>query len=274
MSSTEQHTGIIPFYPERVICLTEEYTEILCLLGEEARIAGISAYTVRPEGIRNSKPIACDFTGIHLDLIRSLKPDLILGFSDVQHEIARQLIKEGFNVFISNQRSIREILMLVRQTGALVGKQAEAEQLANELFSRMQKVQADSQHAPRKPKVYFEEWYGPLISGIGWVSELIRIAGGDEVFAHLSLSSSAKGRVVKPEEVVQAAPDIILVSWCGKRYIPSKLLNRPGWDQIPAVKHHQVFEIDPAIILQPGPAALTDGLDAIRNIISSWQAAQ
>ncbi|MBK9291117.1 MAG: cobalamin-binding protein [Bacteroidetes bacterium] len=257
-------------YPRKILCLTEEYTEILCLLGQEHRIAGISAYTVRPEGIRLRKPVVCDFTGVNMDLVRSLQPDLILGFSDVQHEVARQLIKEGFNVFISNQRSVSEILSLVCQTGALVGMQAEAETLARRLEDSVQRVKSASELLPRKPRVYFEEWYGPLISGIRWVSELIAFAGGEDCFAHLSASAAAKGRVVQPEEVVAAAPDIILVSWCGKRFIPSKLYNRPGWEEIPAVAIKQVFEIDPAIILQPGPAALTDGLQAIASIITAW----
>lgn len=257
-------------YPKRIVCLTEEYTEILCLLGEEQRIAGISAYTVRPEGIKRRKPVVCDFTGVNMDLIKSLKPDLILGFSDVQHEVARQLIKEGFNVFVSNQRSVEEVLMLIRQTGALVGRQGAAEDLAIGLQDRLNIINQSGMSLPKRPRVYFEEWYGPLISGIRWVSELIGIAGGDDCFSELSFSPSAKGRMVQPEAVVEAAPDIILVSWCGKRFIPSKIYSRPGWESIPAIANCQVFEIDPAIILQPGPAALTDGLDTISGIIKRW----
>ncbi len=257
-------------YPKRIICLTEEYTEILCLLGEEQRIAGISAHTVRPEGIRSRKPVVCDFTGVNMDLIKSIEPDLILGFSDVQHEVARQLIKEGFNVFISNQRSVEEVLMLIRLTGALVGRQTAAEELAVKLMNRLNEVGRSAKQLPKRPKVYFEEWYGPLISGIRWVSELIDIAGGDDCFSELSLSPSAKGRMVQPEAVVAAAPDIILVSWCGKRFIPSKVYSRPGWESIPAIANRQVFEMDPEIILQPGPAALTDGIDTITRIIKRW----
>lgn len=258
------------YYPERIVCLTEEYAEILCLLGEEERIAGISAYTVRPEGLNQRKPVVSDFTGVNMELIQSIQPDLILGFSDVQHEVARQLIKAGYSVFISNQRSVDEILMLIRQVGSLIGKQTQAEMLAAHYTSRLREVEAATRLLPRRPKVYFEEWYDPLISGIRWISELINIAGGDDCFAQLALSASAKGRVVQPEMVVDAAPDLVLVSWCGKRFIPSKLFSRPQWDLIPAVSNNQVYEIDPVIILQPGPAALTDGLQAISEIIQRW----
>jgi iron complex transport system substrate-binding protein len=262
-------------YPQRIICLTEEFTEILYLLGEEDRIAGISVYTMRPERARTDKPMVCDFTGVNMEKIKKIKPDLILGFSDVQAEAAKQLIKAGYNVMIFNQRSISDILQTILLTGSLVGKADEAGQMAYSLTKKLEAVKEKAVKLPRQPLVYFEEWYAPLISGIRWVSELIEIAGGKDCFAELSLNPDAKSRMIENQaEVIVRNPDIIMASWCGKRFIPKKIYDRPGWIGINAIRDQEVHEIDASIILQPGPAALTDGLDALCEIISNWNAKQ
>ncbi len=262
-------------FPRRIICLTEEFTEILYALGEEDRIAGISVYTVRPEKARAEKPMVCDFTGVNMEKIKKIEPDLILGFSDVQAEAARQLIKAGYNVMIFNQRSISEILQTILLTGSLVGKADEAGQMAFALTKKLEAVKENAARLPLHPLVYFEEWYAPLISGIRWVSELIEIAGGKDCFAELALNPDAKGRMIENQaEVIVRNPDIIMASWCGKRFIPKKIYERPGWKGINALRDEEVHEIDSSIILQPGPAALTDGLDALFEIISNWNAKQ
>ncbi len=258
-------------YPERIVCLTEEFTEILYLLGESDRIAGISVYTQRPEQARNEKPMVCDFTGVNMEKIGQIEPDLILGFSDVQAEVAKQLIKAGYNVMVFNQRSIADILQVILLTGSLVGKADQANELVIKLKRRINDIAERGQNLPRRPMVYFEEWYSPLITGIRWVSELIEIAGGKDCFEELSTSASAKGRMIANEaEVIVRNPDIIMASWCGKRFIPSKMYKRSGWNGINAIRDEEVHEIDPAIILQPGPAALTAGLDELHRIISEW----
>jgi iron complex transport system substrate-binding protein len=262
-------------YPQRIICLTEEFTEILYALGEQDRIAGISVYTVRPEMARTEKPLVCDFTGVNMEKIKKIEPDLILGFSDVQAEAAKQLIKASYNVMIFNQRSISEILQSILITGSLVGKADEAGQMAFALTKKFEVIKEKAAKLTQKPLVYFEEWYAPLISGIRWVSELIEIAGGKDCFAELALNPDAKGRMIENQaEVIARNPDIILASWCGKRFIPKKIYERPGWKGINAIRDAEVHEIDSSIILQPGPAALTDGLDALHEIISNWNAKQ
>lgn len=266
------HEPIHNDYPKRIICLTEETAEWFYLLGEQHRIAGISVYTVRPEQAVAEKPKVCDFTGVNLEKIRAINPDLILGFSDVQAEVAKQLIKEGFNVFITNQRSVSEILDTMLLTAGLVGKTEVAEIMLQQFREKLSIMATKSSQSLKKPVVYFEEWYSPLISGIRWVSELIEVAGGVDCFAELSASASAKGRVIEDEtEVIRRNPDIIIASWCGKRFIPSKINSRKGWDSINALRSGDVYEIDSTLILQPGPAALTDGLDRLHEIISHWQ---
>ncbi|HSI22266.1 MAG TPA: cobalamin-binding protein [Methylophilaceae bacterium] len=261
-------------YPERIVCLTEETTETLYLLGEQDRIVGISGFTVRPPQARKEKPKISAFTSAKTEAILELKPDLVLGFSNLQGDIARDLIKAGVEVYIFNHRSVEGILRMVATLGALVGEPGRGEALARELAARVEIIRAATADMPRKPRVYFEEWDEPIISGIRWVSELTVIAGGEECFPELSSQSLAGKRIIDdPMEVVRRQPDIIIGSWCGKKFRPEQVAARSGWETIPAVQNGQVFEIKSPLILQPGPAALTDGLDALVGIIQAWQAA-
>jgi iron complex transport system substrate-binding protein len=258
-------------YPSRIICLTEEPTEVLYALGEERRIVGISGFTVRPPRARREKPRVSAFTSAKLDRILELKPDFVVGFSDIQADIAQALIKAGVEVWISNHRSVDGILGYVRRLGALVGVAERAEAYALELERRLEAVRARAASFTRRPRVYFEEWDEPLISGIRWVSELIGIAGGSDVFPERAACALAKDRILADAgEVVRRAPDIILGSWCGKRFRPNELAARPGWDAIPAVRNGELHEIKSPLILQPGPAALTDGLDALHEVMRRW----
>jgi iron complex transport system substrate-binding protein len=255
------------FPPARIVCLTEETVETLYLLGEEHRIVGVSGYAVRPARVRREKPRVSAFTTANLPKILALDPDLVLTFSDLQAPIAAELIRAGVAVHAFNQRDVAGILAMIRTVGALVGTGEKAEWLAQSYEARLAAVTSSSRSRPR-PRVYFEEWDDPLISGIGWVSELIEIAGGDDVFAGLRACKSATERIVTSEAVIAAAPDIVLASWCGKKVVRDKICSRPGWDSIPAVRNGRVIEIKSPLILQPGPAALTDGLDAIVDAIS------
>ena len=252
------------FPPERIVCLTEETVESLYLLGEEARIVGVTGYAVRPPRVRREKPRVGAFTSADIAKIRALDPDLVLTFSDLQAEIAAELIRAGITVHAFNQRDVAGILAMIRTLGALVGCPQRAARLAAHLEDRMRAVSAPP--APR-PRVYFEEWDEPMITGIGWVSELIEAAGGQDCFAHLRHEQAAKDRIIDPQEVVEAAPDVILASWCGKKVRPEKIAARPGWATIPAVRAGRIHEIKSPLILQPGPAALTDGFDALRTIL-------
>jgi iron complex transport system substrate-binding protein len=262
-------------YPERIVCLTEETTETLYLLGEQDRIVGISGFTVRPPQARLEKPKTSAFTSARIDAILDLKPDLVLGFSNLQGDIARDLIKAGVEVYVFNHRSVSGILRMIATLGALVGEPAKGEALAKELAARVEAVRAASARLEKRPRVYFEEWDEPMISGIRWVSELIAIAGGEDCFAELGAESLAGNRIIHDaQEVVRRRPDIIIGSWCGKKFQPAQVKARTGWETIPAVSNDQVFEIKSPLILQPGPAALTDGLDAISAIVSSWVAVQ
>jgi len=261
-------------YPERIVCLTEETTETLYLLGEQDRIVGISGFTVRPPQARKEKPKISAFTSAKIEAILDLKPDLVLGFSNLQGDIARDLIQAGVEVYVFNQRSVDGILRMIATLGALIGEPGKGEALAYELAVRIETVRAAAADMPRKPRVYFEEWDEPMISGIRWVSELTVIAGGVECFPELTTQSLAGNRIIAdPMEVVRRQPDIIIGSWCGKKFRPEQVAARPGWETIPAVRNSQVFEIKSPLILQPGPAALTDGLDALASIIRAWQAA-
>ena len=255
------------FPPQRIVCLTEETTETLYLLGEEARIVGISGYTVRPPRARKEKPRVSAFISADVAKITALEPDLVLAFSDMQAEIVAELIRKGIAVHCFNQRSIAEILDMIRTLGALIGAPAKADALANEYERNLERVAARTARLPSRPKVYFEEWDAPMISAIAWVSELIAIAGGVDVFADRSRGKSAKERFVTAEEVIAAAPDIIIGSWCGKKFNADRVRVRPGFDAIPAVKNSRLHEIKSALILQPGPAALTDGLAALEALI-------
>lgn len=250
------------FPPDRVVCLTEETVETLYLLGEQDRIVGVSGYAVRPPQVRREKPRVSAFTSADIPKILALDPDLVLTFSDLQAPIAADLIRAGVAVHAFNQRDVAGILAMIRTLGALVGASAKAEALARRLDARLAAVAAEAVGRPRA-RVWFEEWDEPLISGIGWVSELIAVAGGLDVFPDLAHRQAARDRIVAPDAVVAAAPDVILASWCGKKVVPDRIRGRPGWDAIPAVRHGRVVEIKAPLILQPGPAALTDGLDAI-----------
>lgn len=256
------------FPPERIVCLTEETVETLYLLGEERRIVGISGYVVRPPRARREKPRVSAFTSADIPKILTLDPDLVLTFSDLQADIAAELIKCGVAVHAFNQRTVAEIFDMIRTLGALVGACERAERVACDLAAGLAAVQARAVQRPRRPKIYFEEWDDPMISGIAWVSELIAAAGGDDIFAALSRHKSAKHRIVTAEAVIARAPDIIIGSWCGKKFRPEKVAARPGFAALPAVRNGAVFEIKSPLILQPGPAALTDGLAAIEAIIA------
>ena len=254
--------------PQRIVCLTEEPTEVLYALGEERRIVGISGFTVRPARARREKPKVSAFTSAKLDEITRLEPDLVIGFSDIQADIASALIKRGIEVWISNHRSVEQILAYVLRLGAMVGAIERARQYEASLRTHLESVRAAAAALPRRPRVYFEEWDEPPITGIKWVCELVRIAGGEDVFPERAECSLAKDRILEDAgEVVRRAPELILGSWCGKRFRPEKVAARPGWDAIPAVRAGRVYEIKSPLILQPGPAALTDGLDAIHAAI-------
>lgn len=258
-------------YPERIVCLTEETTETLYLLGEERRIVGISGYTVRPPRARREKPRVSAFLSAKTDRILELKPDLVLGFSDLQADISKDLVKAGLNVVIFNQRSVQEILNMILVLSSLVGVSDKGLQLVKRLEGNISEIQKAAKSFPRKPRVYFEEWDEPMISGIRWVSELVGIAGGEDVFPELSFSHAASGRTIAdPAEVVKREPDVILGSWCGKKFKPERVASRPGWDAIPAVRDNELHEIKSSEILQPGPAALTDGVGRIHAILGVW----
>jgi iron complex transport system substrate-binding protein len=257
-------------YPHRIVCLTEETVETLYLLGEEHRIAGVSGYAVRPPRVRREKPRVSAFITADVPKILALNPDLILTFSDLQADIAAELIRQSVAVHAFNQRDVAGILDMIRTLGALVGAAPKADELAGTLEQRLAQARQRAARLPRRPRVYFEEWDEPMISGIRWVSELIGLAGGDDVFGTLALGKSAKERIVTAGQVVAARPDIIIGSWCGKKFVPKKVAARPGFDTIPAVRDGFLREIKSPLILQPGPAALTDGLDALEAMIAEW----
>ena len=257
------------FPPRRIVCLTEETVETLYLLGEQDRIVGVSGYAVRPPQVRREKPRVSAFISADIPKILALKPDLVLAFSDLQATIVAELARAGLAVHVFNQRDIAGILAMIRTVGALLDAAEAADQLAKQYEQRLAEVAAVLRPSP-KPRVYFEEWDDPLISGIGWVSELIEIAGGEDILPALRLQPSAKDRIISPDLVREAAPDVILASWCGKKVVPDRIRQRPGWRDIPAVRNSRIVEIKSPLILQPGPAALTDGLDAIVNAL--WPA--
>ena len=259
-------------YPTRIVCLTEETTETLYLLGEGHRVVGISGYTVRPPEARQ-KPKVSSFLHARFEKIAALNPDLILAFSDLQAEITNELVRRGYPVFTSNQRSVVEILQMIRVLGGMVGVSARAEALALELDAGLSRIRESAASLLRRPRVYFEEWDDPLISGIQWVEELVEIAGGEPVFPHLRCAKLAKDRIVTSEAVIAATPDVIIGSWCGKPVRKERIAARPGWDAIPAVRHGQIYEVKSTYILQPGPAALTDGIKALHRIFAGWSAA-
>ena len=258
------------FPPSRIVCLTEETVETLYLLGEDARIVGVSGYAVRPPQVRREKPRVSAFISADVPKILALKPDLVLTFSDLQADIVAELIRANIAVHAFNQRDVAGIFDMIRTLGALVGVPEKADTLAASLAARVDAVHEHSLRLLRHPRVYFEEWDEPMISGLGWVSELIEAAGGIEVFPQLAARKNAKDRIVSGDDVIAARPDIIIGSWCGKKFVPAKVAARPGFAQIPAVASGWLREIKSTLILQPGPAALTDGLDRLSAIISEW----
>ncbi len=258
------------FPPERIVCLTEETVETLYLLGEEHRIVGVSGYAVRPARVRKEKPRVSAFISADYEKILALEPDLVLAFSDLQADLVAELIRRNVAVHAFNQRDVAGILDMIRTVGALSAAQQKADALASSLKERLHMAQERANKLPRRPRVYFEEWDDPMISGIKWVSELIEIAGGIEVFPALADRKNAKDRIVSPRDVIAAAPDIIVGSWCGKKFVPAKVCARDGFDAIPAVRSGWLREIKSPLILQPGPAALTDGLDALEAMFSEW----
>ncbi|QDG52465.1 cobalamin-binding protein [Persicimonas caeni] len=254
-------------FPERIVCLVEEPTEILYELGEEDRIVGISAYTVRPERAKDEKPVVSAFIGGSVDKICALEPDLIIGFSDIQGELAKKLIEANQQVLIFNQRTIQDILDVIVSIGRIVGKEERAKELARGYIERLEAAKARTDAQAHRPPVYFEEWPDPQISAIRWVSQLVELAGGRDIFSEKSHGKGAKERYVDHAGVIEHAPEAIIASWCGKPVDCDSIRNREGYETVPAVQNDEIYELDPSIILQPGPAALTDGLDALEAII-------
>jgi iron complex transport system substrate-binding protein len=260
--------------PQRIVCLTEETTEWLYMLGEQARIVGISGYTVRPRRARDEKPKVSAFLSAKIDKILALKPDCVFGFSDLQADIAALLIRAGVQVTVFNQRSVDEIFSMLYQVAAIVGQAEQGLQRLQQMRAQLDAIQQTAAAFKRRPKVYFEEWDEPHISCIRWVSELIGIAGGDDCFPELAQMPMGKDRIIASyQTIVDRAPDIIIGSLCGKKFRPEKVAAREGWQDVPAVRNNQIFEIKSADILQPGPAALTDGVAQLHRIIQQWEAA-
>lgn len=259
------------FFPKRIVCLTEEPVETLYLLGEQDRIVGISGFTVRPPQARKEKPIVSAFIDANIDKIIALQPDLVIGFSDIQAGIAKELIAKGITVWINNYRTVEGIFNMVVQLGNLVGRSEMAINLVNQFKKEIENVSQSARRKENKPRVYFEEWFDPLISGICWVSELIELAGGIDIYKEKQNASLAKDRIIADNnEVVVRNPDIIIASWCGKKFKKEKLVSRENWHKINAVKNDFVFEIKSPVILQPGPAAVTQGIKEIAGIIDKW----
>jgi iron complex transport system substrate-binding protein len=258
------------FPANRIVCLTEETVETLYLLGEQDRIVGVSGYVVRPKEARRDKPRVSAFISADTEKIRALQPDLVLTFSDLQADIVADLIRHGLQVHAFNHRTIAGIFDMMRMVGAMAGAGGKAASLVAGMEARLDAAREESAKFARRPKVFFEEWDDPLISGIGWVSELVEIAGGIDIFPERAAQAGAKERIVSQADVIAAAPDIIIGSWCGKKFSPAKVRAREGFADVPAVRNDKLYEIKSPIILQPGPACLTDGLDALQKIIRAW----
>jgi len=254
-------------YPERIVCLTEETTETLYLLGQGERIVGVSGYTVRPLEARR-KPKVSAFINAKFDKIAALEPDLVLAFSDLQADLVAELVRRGMNVVAFNQRTVAEILRMIRMLGGLVGCQGEAEQLADRLSADLDRIRESAAMFPRRPRVFFEEWDAPLISGIRWVEELVEVAGGAPIFPELADAGLAKDRIVDPAEVARRDPQVIFASWCGKKMKKATIQSRPGWDTVSAVRDDRIYEIKSTYILQPGPASLTEGVRQLHAILA------
>jgi iron complex transport system substrate-binding protein len=270
MLSIETDSPLQMCYPSRIVCLTEETTETLYLLGEGDRVVGISGYTVRPPEARQ-KPKVSSFLHARYEKIEALKPDLILAFSDLQADITNDLVKRGYPVFTFNQRSVAEILQMIRVLAGIVGVPEKGAALAARFERELDAIRERAAAPPRRPKVFFEEWYDPLISGIRWTEELVSIAGGDPIFPELAHAGLAKDRIVTSEQVIARAPDVIIGSWCGKPVRKERIAARPGWQDVPAVRNGQIYEVKSTYILQPGPAALTEGVTQLADIIRRYQ---
>jgi len=257
--------------PRRIVCLTEEPTETLHVRGGQARRLVSGAFPVRPPQARREKPKVSAFTSAKVGEILKLKPDLAIGFSDIQADIAAELIRNGVEVWIANHRSVAGILDYIRRLGALVGVAARAQAYADELQRGLDAIAAQAALLPQRPRVYVEEWDEPIITGIQWGAELVEITGGIDVFPELSREPLAKARILADGgPVIERNPDIIIGSWCGKKFRPERVAARPGWEAINAVRDGELHEIKSPLILQPGPAALTDGVQAIAAIIQRW----
>lgn len=273
--STRFDAAFKPSLPTRVVCLTEETTETLYLLGADDLIVGISGFTVRPKEARKTKPKVSTYLDANIDQILDLKPDVVLAWSDLQADICAALMRSGVDVIGFNHRSVEGILSMMLRLGALVGKIDAAEMLVMNIQEQLTDVQQRAREYAVRPRIYFEEWYDPLISGICWVSELIELCGGEDIFAENRVYPDAKRRIIADAaEVIRRKPDIIVASWCGKMFKPERLISREGWSEIPAVRNNALFEIPSPIILQPGPAALTDGVERLCGIIDFWQRQQ
>jgi iron complex transport system substrate-binding protein len=261
--------------PKRIVCLTEETTETLYTIGAEDLIVGISKFVMRPKRAKKEKPIVSRYTDAKIDKILDKKPDLVLAWSDLQADICAELIREGVNVMCFNHRTIEETLNFIERLGAMVGYYEEALDLSKSIRSKLDKAKEIGRARKVKPKVYFEEWHDPIITSISWVSELIEICGGEDVYEDLSHKFHAKDRIVaSPDEVIDKQADIMLASWCGKKFDKDEVVNRKGWDTIPFVKNDVIYELPAEVILQPGPAALTDGVDMLMEIFDNWEKSQ
>ena len=258
--------GAAPKYPQRIVCLTEETTETLYRLGLEDRVVGVSGFTVRPPDARK-KPRISSFLDADYEAILALEPDLVLGFSDLQASLGAELAKRGVPVVLFNQRSLAQILQTVRVIGALVGEAAKAEALADELEANVRRLATENAALPFRPRVFFEEWHEPLIAGIRWCSELVELLGGEDVCVETRTQQGAKGRIYEPVEIARRDPQVVIASWCGRHAKKGKIVSRPGWDQVSAVKNDQLYEGKSAFILQPGPALFTDGAAQVAKII-------
>jgi iron complex transport system substrate-binding protein len=254
-------------FPERLVCLTEETTETLYLLGEGHRVVGVSGYTVRPPEARK-KPRVSTYLTAKYDRIQALRPDVVLCFSDLQADIAAELIRRGLTVFTFNQRSVAEILQMMRVLGGLIGVPERAATLVGEMEAGLEAIRASASHFPRRPRVFFEEWNDPLISGIRWVDELVEIAGGEPCFPELRGQPAARERIVQPDSVLERNPGCVIASWCGRKVGKARIRGRPGWDRMQAVREGHVYEVASAYILQPGPASLTEGVRQLHALIA------
>jgi iron complex transport system substrate-binding protein len=257
-----------PRYPQRIVCMTEETTETLYRIGAGELVVGVSGFTVRPPEARK-KPRVSSFLDANFERILELKPDLVLGFSDLQADLGRELCKRGVPVYLFNQRSIAEILQTVRVVGALVGRAEAAEALADELTANLERHAEAADRLPRRPRIFFEEWHEPLISGIRWCSELVELVGGEDVCRESRAHQGAKGRIFPPEEVARRDPEAVIASWCGRKAKREKIASRPGWAGVRAVVEDQLYEVKSSLILQPGPAALSDGVDRLARIVAA-----